>query len=64
LRDIEVELVSIKYLLGLPEGLELPRTKATYRNDKRNYREILLDEDRKAIADMFKDEVGLMGHER
>lgn len=59
--DEEIEAVCRR--LGIPEKIELPRTKSGYRKDKRPYRDILTEEEQAAITDLFNDEINLLGHE-
>jgi hypothetical protein len=62
--NMEQELETVcNRQLGLPEKLVLPRAKGNFRTDRRHYREILSDEDRKKIAEMFADEISLFGYE-
>ena len=39
------------------------RAKSNFRKDKRSYREILNEEDRTMIAELFRDEINLFGYE-
>lgn len=57
------EVKAISGILGFPEPLKLPRAKASYRNDKRHYREILTDNERKKIEKIFNKEIALFGYE-
>ena len=61
--DIHEELETIRNQLGIPEPLELPMTKAGIRTDKRNYRDILGEGDKKRIAELFREEINLIGYE-
>ncbi len=61
--NISTELESIRTRLGITEKLELPHAKSRFRKDKRSYREILDNEQQARIADMFSDEIRLMGYE-
>jgi len=61
--NIAAELESIRTQLGITEKLELPHAKSRFRKDKRNYRDILDEEQKTRIADMFSDEIKLMGYE-
>lgn len=56
------EVESISRLLGFPEKLELPRAKASYRNDKRHYRDSFNPEDTKKIEELFGKEIALFGY--
>ena len=61
--NIAEELESIRTRLGITEKLELPHAKSRFRKDKRSYRDILDAEQQARIADMFSDEIKLMGYE-
>ncbi len=61
--DLSEELEIIRKQLGMPEKLHLPHTKSTYRKDKRSYRNILGDREKNRIAELFRDEIDLMGYE-
>lgn len=55
----------IKFLadqLGLPEIPELPHAKSKIRIDKRSYSEILTDNERKLISEIFKEELLFHGY--
>ena len=57
------ELDVIRRQLGIPEELELPHAKSKFRKDKRSYRDILDDEGRATIAELFSDEIAICGYE-
>lgn len=57
------ELEDIRIRLGIPERLEIPRTKSQFRKDKRRYCDLFSEDDRTAIADVFRDEIGHLGYE-
>jgi sulfotransferase famil protein len=57
------EMETVRVQIGVPEPLDLPRTKTKYRQDQRSYREILGEEDRAKIAALFKEEIELLGYE-
>ena len=56
------ELEALRLQWGIAEPLELPRLKAQYRRDRRSAREVLGDDDRLRIAELFRDEIALMGY--
>lgn len=56
------DLEEVRKHIGIPEPLELPKTKSKYRKDKRDYREILGDKEKERIAELFKDEIELHGY--
>jgi hypothetical protein len=57
------ELEIIRKQLGIPEKLVLPRAKSSFRKDKRSYRDILGTKDRGKIAELFQEEINLLGYE-
>lgn len=61
--NIAAELEEVRNLLKLPEPLSLPFAKSTTRSDKRSYQDILSMSDRDRIAEIFADEIELMGYE-
>lgn len=61
--NISGELEAIRAQLGITEELQLPHAKSRFRKDKRSYRDILNAEQQKIIAEMFSDEIELMGYE-
>jgi len=60
--NLKEELENIRARVGLPEKIVLPRAKSSYRKDRRHYRDILNDEDRKRIGQMFSKEIQLFGY--
>ena len=60
---ISDELEEIRKRLGIPEKLELPHAKSKFRKDKRSYRDILGEEEKDIIAELFHDEIDLLGYE-
>ncbi len=60
--NITAEAAIIEKEIGLPGPLILPRAKTQYRQDKRSYREILNKEDQNKIANIFKEEIQLLGY--
>ncbi|MGK7896072.1 MAG: sulfotransferase family 2 domain-containing protein [Xenococcus sp. (in: cyanobacteria)] len=61
--NISEELEVVRKKLGIPEKLNLPKSKSKYRKDKRSYHDILSDEERVKIAELFSDEINLCGYE-
>jgi len=57
------DLDFVRQHLKLPEAIELPTTKSTYRSDRRHYRDVLTDRQRDRIAELFREEIELMGYE-
>jgi hypothetical protein len=60
---ISEELEIVRNLVGIPEELVLPRAKSRFRKDKRSYREILGEAEKVKIAELFRDEINLLGYE-
>lgn len=61
--NLAEELEAVRLHLGIPEPLELPRAKGQFRKDKRSYREIFGEAERARIAELFSDEIALLGYE-
>lgn len=61
--DLESELEQVRQRLGLSGPFALPRAKGNARTDRRHYTEILTAEDRRRIAEMFREEIELMGYD-
>ena len=61
--NLSSELEEIRKHVGIPEKLELPRSKGKHRKDKRDYRDVLGEDDRAKIAEVFRDEISLLGYE-
>jgi hypothetical protein len=61
--NLSDELEAVRGHIGIPEKLELPRAKSQSRKDKRSYRDILGEEERMKIAELFRDEIKLFGYE-
>jgi hypothetical protein len=57
------ELAYISERLQLPEKLALPRSKSSSRKDKEHYRDIFNRTDREKVADLFAEEIKLLGYE-
>jgi hypothetical protein len=57
------ELDWLVNVLRLPEKIELPKAKQEFREDKRNYKEILCDEDRNKISRIYAREIKQFGYE-
>jgi Sulfotransferase family len=61
--NISEELEVIRKRLGIPEKLDCPYAKSQFRKDKRSYRDILDVKQQAKIAELFSDEISLMGYE-
>lgn len=61
--NLEEDLESVRQHLALPGPIELPKTKSTYRNDRRHYRDVLNERQRNRIAELFREEIELMDYE-
>jgi hypothetical protein len=60
---LDEEMGDLTVRLNLPKIPVLPRAKSDFRLDKRHYREILTDEEKKIIEKMFEKEIRLFGYE-
>jgi hypothetical protein len=56
------DLEEIRKHVGIPEKLELPRAKSSFRKNKLHYREILSEADREKVARLFHEEIDLLGY--
>jgi hypothetical protein len=61
--DLAEELEIIRKQVGIPEELELPHAKSKFREDKRSYHDILDEEGRATIAELFRQEIAICGYE-
>ncbi len=61
--NLTEDLEEVRIHLGLPEKLELPRAKSSYRKDRRSYREVFDEEQKNKIRELFSKEVSLFGYE-
>lgn len=57
------ELEAARLDIGLPEPLDLGSANMKHRRDRRSYRDILTDAQRDRIAEMFREEIELLGYE-
>jgi hypothetical protein len=60
--NLQEELENMRIRVGIPEKLILPRAKSEYRKDRRHYRDIVNEDDRKRIEQMFRKEIQLFGY--
>jgi hypothetical protein len=60
--NLTAELEAVRTHLGIPEELKLPHVKAGHRTDRRSYHDVLTAEQSDRIAEMFKDEIQLLGY--
>lgn len=60
--NLTEEMEVIRQRLGIPEELVLPRVKSGSRKDKRHYRDILSDEEKVKIAELFADEIKIFDY--
>jgi len=61
--QLQEELDSVCKKIGIAGGLELPHAKSGHRKDKKNYRNLFNDADRERVAEMFSEEIKLLGYE-
>jgi hypothetical protein len=59
---LDLELEKIQNRFQFPGKLELPRAKGGYRKDRRHYRDILSEEDRRLIENIYAREIALFGY--
>jgi len=59
---LQEDLEFVRKQVGLPEKLVLPRAKSGYREVGSNYRDLLSEEDKKLIADLFQEEITLFDY--
>lgn len=57
------ELEALQQHLSLPEPIDPPFAKSTYRKDNRHYREVLTEEQLQQIGLIFQDEIEQFGYE-
>ncbi len=57
------ELAYLSERLHLPGKLTLPRTKSSSRRDKQHYQTLFEQVDRDKVADLFAEEISLLGYE-
>jgi hypothetical protein len=56
------EMEAIRKQIGIPEELVLPRAKSRFRKDKRNYRDLIGEEEKEEIAEIFQDEIKIINY--
>jgi hypothetical protein len=61
--NITEELTSIRTELALVEPFILPEAKSRFRQDNRNYKELLSEDDKSKIAKFFANEIKLFGYQ-
>ncbi|MCA9949408.1 MAG: sulfotransferase family 2 domain-containing protein [Anaerolineales bacterium] len=61
--DLTNELEDIRRFLGLPEVIDLPFAKSTYRKEKQHYHDVLTAEQIQQIGLFFQDEIEQFGYE-
>ncbi len=60
--NLSSDLEDVRVHLGIPEPLTLPRAKTEFRKDKRNFREILSEEQIEEIKAVFSHEINMYGY--
>jgi hypothetical protein len=60
--NVEQELDEVCKKLGISQPLTLPHAKANTRRDRRSYREVLGDAERRRIEQLFADEIKALGY--
>jgi len=61
--NLSEELEQVRVQLGLPEKLDLPWAKSSFRNDRRSYRDILSPKQQEEIGKLFNQEISMFGYE-
>lgn len=61
--NLAAELEAVRQHLGMPKPLDLPHAKGSFRQDKRNYREVYTPEQRDRVAVQFGREIALLGYQ-
>jgi hypothetical protein len=61
--DLGGAMHELRERLGLNGPLTLPFAKADFRKDRRNYREILSDQDREKIGKVYAREIAYFDYE-
>ena len=61
--NLEEDLEEVRIRCGLPEKLTLPNAKASFRKDRRSYREILNKEQAEKIRELSSKEIAFFGYE-
>lgn len=60
--NLHAELERFRIKVGIPQKIVLPRAKAKYRTDKRNYWEIMNEQEKQKVATLFCDEIRMFGY--
>ena len=61
--NLSEELEAVRTRVGIPESLELPTAKSRHRSDRRSYRDLLGEDDKAWIAELFCDEIRMFKYE-
>ena len=61
--SLEEDLEKVRIKCGLPERLTLPNAKRSFRTDRRNYRNILTNEEAEKIKNLSRREIALFGYQ-
>ncbi|MCB0324434.1 MAG: hypothetical protein KDD69_12715, partial [Bdellovibrionales bacterium] len=62
--QLEEDLEKVRLQLGLPESIQLPHAKSTFRTDLRSSQELLVPRHVQRIQEEFADEIELLGYSR
>jgi len=60
--NLDRDMKELGGIFGLSGALDLPKTKSRHRDDRRPYREVLSDEDRDVVAEIYAREIALFGY--
>lgn len=61
--NLAEELETIRKQLGIPEQILLPHAKSQFRKEKQSYRDYFGEQEQARVADLFGEEINLMGYE-
>lgn len=60
--NLDSELDKIRQILGLPDKIQLPHAKGSYRKDRKHYSEVMDEEEKKVVAQVCKREIVLFNY--
>ena len=59
--NLDAELSKIRQILKLPDEIQLPQAKSSFRNDRRDYAAIMGEEEQNIVAKACEREIALFG---
>ena len=60
--NLATEIENYKLRSASLKKIDLPNAKTQFRKDKRNYRDILTETERKEVAELLSEEIELLGY--